>query len=67
MHSTLYNRAGLLRAYEHFTFWHSETIDQAFVGLQREEGNWFAPARWIVGMAPEANQFASGDSPPISP
>ena len=65
MHATLYSRAGLLRAYEHFTFWHRETIDQAFAGLQREEHNWFAPARWIVGIAPEASQFASGDSPPI--
>ena len=65
MHATLYNRQGLLRAYEHFTYWHRTTIDQAFAGLQREEPTWFAPARWIVGIAPEASQFAVADSAPV--
>lgn len=63
MHAVFYSRAGLLVARDFFAQHESRTIDQAFVMLQKESPHWFAPAKWIVEIDPEATQFAAGDSP----
>ena len=57
MHGVWYRRRGMERAYDHFTYWHRETIDQAFVGLQKEDPHWYAPAKWVVEIDPAARQF----------
>lgn len=57
MHAVLWNRAGLVRAFDHFTYWNRTTIDQAFRGLQHEEPHFYAPAKWIVQIAPDVAQF----------
>ena len=57
MHAVMWNRAGMLRAYEHFTYWNRMTIDQAFGTLQRLVPKFYAPSRWIVDIDEEAVQF----------
>lgn len=57
MHGVLWNPAGMRRAFDHFTFWNRMTIDQAFRGLQGDEGGFYAPAKWIVQIDPDAIQF----------
>lgn len=57
MHATLWNRAGMLRMWNHLHFWKSQTVDWSFAGLQREEPHFYAPAKWIVDIDPEAIQF----------
>ena len=60
MHAMLWNREGMLRAWNHFHYWNRKTIDDAFVGLQKEEPRFYAPAKWIVQIDPEAEQFGRG-------
>ncbi len=57
MHATLWNRDGMRRAFDHFTYWNRMVIDQAFRGLQGDEPRFYAPAKWIVGIDPDAIQF----------
>jgi hypothetical protein len=57
MHGTLWSRAGMLRAFDHFTYWNRMTIDQAFRGLQHDERGYYAPAKWVVEIDPLAKQF----------
>jgi hypothetical protein len=57
MHGILWNRKGMLRAFDHFTYWNRVTIDQAFRGLQANESGFYATARWVVDIDPESVQF----------
>lgn len=57
MHATMWSRSGLMRGYDHFTYWNKMTIDQAFKGLQGDEPGFYAPAKWIVDINPDAIQF----------
>jgi hypothetical protein len=57
MHGVLWNRAGMRRAFDHFTYWNRMTIDQAFRGLQHDKPHFYAPAKWIVDIASDVAQF----------
>lgn len=57
MHAVLWNRAGMIRAFDHFTYWNRMVIDQAFRGLQHDDPRFFAPAKWIVNVPPDMAQF----------
>lgn len=57
MHGIFWNRLGMIRAFDHFTYWNKMVIDQAFKGLQCDEPNFYAPARWVVEVDPEAKQY----------
>ena len=57
MHGVMWNREGMIRAYNHFTYWNRMTIDQSFAGLQKEDMSFYAPAKWIVEIDDEATQF----------
>ena len=57
MHGVLWNREGMVRAFDHFTFWNRSTIDQSFRSLQQEDPRFYAPARWIVGIDELATQY----------
>lgn len=62
MHGVLWSREGMLRAFDHFTYWNRCTVDQAFRGLQGEDpGRYFAPAKWIVEIDPDVKQFGLSD------
>ena len=57
MHGVLWNRAGMIRAFDHFTYWNRMVIDQAFAGLQNDDHRFFAPAKWVVVVPPDVAQF----------
>ena len=57
MHAVMWNRAGMLRAYNHFTYWNRQTIDHSFSELQKSEPAFYAPSRWIVDIDEIAIQF----------
>jgi hypothetical protein len=57
MHAVLWNRKGIRRAFDHFSYWGWMVIDQAFRGLQNDDPRFYAPAKWIVGIDPEAKQY----------
>lgn len=57
MHAVLWNRAGMRRAFDHFTFWNRMVIDQAFRGLQHDDPRFYAPAKWIVNVPPDMAQY----------
>jgi hypothetical protein len=59
MHATMWNRAGMLRLWNHLHYWNRQTVDWAFTGLQREEPHFYAPARWIVDIDPGAVQYGN--------
>lgn len=63
MHAVFYSKDGLIAARDFFAQRPTRTIDQAFTMLQRLSDRWYAPAKWIVEIDPEATQFAAGDSP----
>jgi hypothetical protein len=56
-HGVLWNRAGMRRAFDHFTYWNRMVIDQAFRGLQHDDPRFYAPAKWIVDIASDVAQF----------
>jgi len=57
MHGVLWNRRGMLRAWNHFHFHHLTTVDQAFVTLQKEEPHFYSASRWVVEIDSTAVQF----------
>lgn len=54
-HAVLWNWAGMRRFWEHAKWWGTQTIDECFEGLQREDRNIYSPAKWIVRV--EGKQF----------
>ena len=56
-HAVFYRRSGLIRMLEHLNYWKHEIVDVAFAELQKIDHNWYAPARWIVDIDPEAKQY----------
>jgi hypothetical protein len=60
-HGVLWNRAGLRRAFDHFTYWNRMVIDQAFRGLQQDDPRFYAPAKWIVNIDPYVAQFGQDE------
>ncbi len=57
MHGVLWSRAGMRKAFDHFTYWNRMVIDQAFRGLQHDDPRFYAPAKWIVDIASDVAQF----------
>jgi hypothetical protein len=57
MHGVMWNRAGMIRGHEHFTYWNRKVIDQAFSHLQKIEPKFYSPMRWIVNIDDKAIQY----------
>lgn len=57
MHGVLWSREGMSQASPYFDNQPLCTIDYAFAGWQRQARNFYSPARWVVEIDPQANQF----------
>jgi len=59
MHGMLWNREGMLRAWNHYDYHNRTIIDWACASLQKEEPHFYAPARWVVEVDGGAAQMGS--------